>query len=478
MSDSDPRSAAPAPAPMPSAAPALADPAAWAGRSAADVARGFLGADYLCPACGRRHTVATRRLETRPGIARDLVPLLGDLGLSGRPLVVFDANTRAAAGDALLAGLDPIGPATHIFRRDDLHADEASLGSLLAALAERPAFLVSCGSGTVTDIVRYVALQAGLPFVAYATAASVDGFASSVTPLIVDGFKRTYPGKAPLAVLADPGVLAAAPRRMTAAGFGDVLGKVVALLDWRLARDLEGEAHCPTIDALVDKAATECLALSGALARSEPAAVGTLLDVLALTGIAMQLMGTSRPASGAEHQVSHLLEMGDIRRHRPGSLHGDKVGLGTLAGMALYLELFGDGSLPAQRPTMPARTWETEVRRIFGTAADAVLAQNPHEPPAGAVWETQKRRLAATLDAHGAATVLRYRTLLPAAAGMIADIGGPVKPAQLGYSEQDARDAVGFGKEVNAAKLTVLRIAERFGRLYDFAEAAAADWPG
>ncbi len=470
----------PALAPAPTAAPVpeIADPATWTGRSAADVARGFLGVDYACPACGRRHAVATRRLETRPGVARDLVPLLADLGLSGRPLVVFDANTRAAAGDALLAGLDPLAPATHVFRRDDLHADEAALGSLLAALAARPAFLVSCGSGTVTDIVRYVALQAGLPFVSYATAASVDGFASSVTPLIVDGFKRTYPGKAPLAILADPGVLAAAPRRMTAAGFGDVLGKVTALLDWRLARDLDGEAHCPTIDALVDKAVVECLALSGALARSEPSAVGTLLDVLALTGIAMQLMGTSRPASGAEHQVSHLLEMGDIRRHRPGSLHGDKVGLGTLAGMGLYLRLFGDGNLPAQRPTMPARVWESEVRRVFGPQADAVVANNPHEPLSGAAWDAQKRRLAAALDAYGHGIVQGYRTLLPAAAGMIEAIGGPVKPSQLGYSEQDARDAVGFGKEVNAAKLTVMRIAERFGLLYEFAEAAAADWPG
>ncbi len=453
------------------------DPSSWSGRSAPDIAREFLGQDFVCPSCGRRHAVATRAMVTRPGVEADFEPVLRGLGISGRPLVVFDRNTFAACGEAVMNGLAPFGPTAFVIRRDDLHADEQALGSVLAAMRDGPSFLVSAGSGTVTDITRYNALRAGLPFVAYATAASVDGFASSVTPLIVDGFKRTYPGKAPLAILADPGVLAAAPRRMTAAGFGDVLGKVVALLDWRISHAAEDEAHCPMIDALVDKAVQECLALSGALARSEPAAVGSLLDILALTGIAMQLMGTSRPASGGEHQVSHLLEMRDIQRHRAGSLHGDKVGIGTLIGMTLYLQLFGDGNLPAQRPTMTARVWEDEVRRVFGPLADSVLATNPHEPPTGADWEAQKRRISGYMEREGFATVQGFRALLPAAVRMIADIGGPVRPDQLGYSVQDACDAIGFGKEVNAAKMTVLRLADRFGSLYGFAEDVSAGLP-
>jgi glycerol-1-phosphate dehydrogenase [NAD(P)+] len=455
----------------------MPDPATWSSKSAPEIAREFLGQDFTCPSCGRRHAVATRAMHTRPGVEADFVPLLRDLGLSGRPLVVFDRNTRAACGDSVLAGLEPFGPIACVLSRDDLHADEQALGTVLAAMQEDPAFLVSVGSGTVTDITRYNALRAGLPFVAYATAASVDGFASSVTPLIVGGFKRTYPGKAPLAILADPGVLAAAPRRMTAAGFGDVLGKVVALLDWRIAHAIEDEPHCPMIDALVDQAVKECISLSGALARSEPTAVGSLLDILALTGIAMQLMGTSRPASGGEHQISHLLEMRDIQRHRPGSLHGDKVGIGTLIGMTLYLRLFGDGNLPAQRPAMPASVWEAEVRRVFGPLADSVVATNPHEPPTGAVWEAQKRRMADYMEREGFATVQGFRALLPAAVRMVEGIGGPTRPDQLGYSVQDACDAIGFGKEVNPIKTTTLRIAERFGRLIDFAEDVSAGLP-
>ena len=102
----------------------------------------------------------------------------------------------------------------------------------------------------------------GIPFVAYATAASVDGFASGSAPLLVNGFKATYPGVAPEGIFYDPLVLARAPQKMTAAGFGDVLAKVVALLDWRLAYAAEDENYCPLLAALVDRAVRDCLDLA------------------------------------------------------------------------------------------------------------------------------------------------------------------------------------------------------------------------
>ena len=446
----------------------IPDTAAWPSMTATEITQSLLGKTFVCPSCGRTHGVRTQVLETRVGVAAGMADTLRSLDFAGRPLVVFDRNTWSACGEKLMEGLSSFDPVPFVFQRDDLHADEHALGSALAAMAYGPSFLVSAGSGTLTDITRYTALRTGLPFAAYATAASVDGFASSMTPLIIGGFKRTYPGKAPLAIFADPEVLAAAPRRMTAAGFGDVLAKTTALVDWRIAHEALDEDYCPLIAALVDKAVQECIALAGSLARQEPAAAGVLCDVLALTGIAMQLMGNSRPASGGDHHVSHLLEMRDIQAHRTGSLHGDKVGIGTLIGMTLYLRMFGDGGLPAQRPTMSARVWESEVRRVYGPLADAAIAGNPSEPPTGAVWEEQKRRIGLAMENFGYETIRGFRALVPAAVRMITDMGGPVRPSQLGYSVQEATDAIAFGKEVNP-KFTMLRMAERFGWLYDFA---------
>lgn len=460
--------------PLPETTPP--DPADWGSLSAPEVLAPLLGRRFACPACGAVHVLRTRRIETSETALARSGELLEGMGFAGQPVVLFDTRTYAACGPALTDGLARFSPRPMILQGDDLHADERLVGSLLIAMSDDPPFLVSCGSGCLTDTTRYVALRCRLPFVSVATAASMDGYASSNTPLIVGGFKISYPGKAPEAILSDPRVLAKAPRAMTAAGFGDVLAKIVALLDWKLARDLEGESYCPLVADLVDKAVGECLALAGDLAGGSPSAVARLLDVLSLTGVAMQMMGTSRPASGAEHHISHLLEMRDIQRGRHGSLHGDKVGIGTLVSMAMYLRMFGDGALPVQRPTLPAAAWEREVRRVYGPLADEAIAKNAPEPPSGAAWEAQRRRLARSMDEYGYAAVRSFRTLLPKARDDMAALGGPTRPDQLGYGPEDTFDAICFGKEVRP-KFTLLRLAERFGWLYDLGREIADGLP-
>jgi glycerol-1-phosphate dehydrogenase [NAD(P)+] len=307
-----------------------------------------------------------------------------------------------------------------------------------------------------------------IPFAAFGTAASMDGYASSSTPLIVDGFKRTCPGKAPLGIFADTKILANAPRKMTAAGFGDVLAKIIAIMDWKLARDVEGEPYCSLISSLVSKAVEECVSLSSELSQGDPAACGKIMQVLSLTGIAMQMMGTSRPASGAEHQISHLLEMQDIQSGKTGSLHGDKVGIGTLISLYIYSRMFGEG-MPEQRPTLPADQWEREVRRVYGPLAEQAIRINDSIPPQGEEWEAQKKRIEIAMNQYGFDFVKKIPLLLPQYKAMIEAMGGPVRPDQLGYSVQDTYDAIAHSKEVRP-KFTLLRIAERYGWLYDLAE--------
>ena len=458
------------------------DPAAW--HQLADMRTIFdwLGQSKTCPACGRTHTIRTRRLAQGINIADIIGEHLADLGFKGRCLVVMDQNTRKAAGNQVLDGLSRYEPRSLVFDRDDLHADEYALGSLLIALADRPDFLVACGSGTLTDITRYNSLVTGIPFVSFATAASVDGFASTTTPILNRGFKTTFPGVAPEAVFFDPEILAKAPDAMTAAGFGDVLAKIIAMIDWRLAYAVENEAYCPLIAALVDHAIKDCLALADDLAdrsadqNRRGAACARLMETLSLTGIGMQMMGSSRPASGSEHHISHLLEMRDIQRQRRGSLHGDKVGIGTLISMTIYQRLFAGEKMPEQRPIMAAGQWEKEVNRVFGPLAPAALAINSPQPPQGAEWERQKLIIEQAMTHFGYDYVRSFKQLLPAARDKITAIGGPVRPDQLGYSVQDTYDAIAFGKEVRP-KFTTLRLAERFGWLYEMAGDIATELP-
>lgn len=462
------------------------DPHSWRELADPDTVRSWLGRAMACPACGRQHAITTRAMISASPLADTIGDSIEALGFSGRALIVMDRRTEAAAGAELTETLSRFQPAAFVFEDDHLHADENALGQLMMGLARRPDFLISCGSGTVTDVTRYLSYVSEIPFIAVATAASVDGYASATTPLLHQGFKRTFPGTAPQAIFYDPQILAKAPPAMTAAGFADVLAKIVALLDWRLAWHLEDESYCPLIAGLVDRAIDDCLSLAGDLAwqpgqddaqrmSRRARACGQLMSALSLTGIAMQMMGTSRPASGADHQISHLLEMRDVQKGRPASLHGDKVGLGTLISLSLYQRLFGNRSLPSQQPILPAARWTQEVKRVYGQQAGTALAINEPEPPQGEVWDAQKHRLSEAMDAFGYDRVESFAGLLPRAEALIHAMGGPIRASQLGYTRQDLYDAIAFGKE-NRPKLTVLRLAERFGRLYDLAEDAADAW--
>lgn len=466
------------------------DPKYWYDQADMQSVRGWFGQTKKCPACGREHTIQTRMLEQNNDMADHIGDYLKTLGIKGRCLVVMDEKSKTAAGDRLLLGLKAYQPESIVFHRPDLHADEEALGTVLAALSSRPDFLVSCGSGTLTDITRYNSFMTGIPFVSFATAASVDGFASGSTPLLINGFKTTYPGVSPEGIFYDPLVLARAPAKMTAAGFGDALAKLIALIDWRLAYAAEDEAYCPLVAGMVDRAVEDCLNLADDLAVShetEPdeaeerlvrkgEACSRLMETLALTGMGMQMMGFTRPASGGEHHISHLLEMRDNQMHRKGSLHGDKVGIGTLISMVMYIRLFGDGNMPRQRPTLPASVWEKEVKRVYGPLSEYALSINDSEPPKGAVWEEQKRQIEIGMERYGFAIVNRFKSLLPIARDKITAMGGPVRPDQLGYSEQETYDAIAFGKEVRP-KFTILRLAERYGWLYDLAEEISKGLP-
>ncbi len=433
-----------------------------------------MGSSFVCDACGRTHSMETRKLVIGEDIFAGIGREIQELGLSGKGLIVCDRNTYEAAGRRLESCLEDMDISVFIYDRTDLHADAHSVGRLMIAMAYDPDYLIACGSGTITDTVRYTAFLTKKPFVVFATAASVDGFASGSTPLIVDGFKTTYPGKAPIAVFADTKVLACAPAKMTAAGFGDVLAKIIAVIDWKLARDVEGEQFCPFICSMVEDAVDECIALAADLADARPQACGKLMNVLSVTGIAMQMMGTTRPASGGEHHISHLLEMRDISLGRKGSLHGDKVGIGTLIALYIYAEMFSGSRLPEQRPQLGSDEWEREIRRVYGPLADKAMSINEPCPPFGSVWEDQKAAISAAMEEYGYEYIRKHCSRISVYADMIRKIGGPVTACELGYDKQELKDAISFSKEIRP-KFTVLRIAERFGMLYELADRISDD---
>ena len=297
----------------------------------------WAGLEYSC-ACGKSHKVDIQAIRVGSGVIQELPGILRDLGAS-HIFLVADNYTYEAAGRQVEQLLDQAGLAYHkrVFQTETpLVPNEYALGSVLAAMTSQDDMLLAVGSGTLNDVTKYVSARTGIPYVIAATAPSMDGYASTVAPTILDGFKTTLPAVYPAAIVADVDILKDAPMPMLTAGFGDIIGKFTSLADWRLSHQLNGEYYCPEVAGVIEAAVETCAANAKALAQREPQAIQAVTEALILSGLAMGMVGVSRPASGAEHQMAHYWEMDALRRGEEHPLHGNAVGVGTVLAASLY----------------------------------------------------------------------------------------------------------------------------------------------
>ena len=296
----------------------------------------WAGMEYSC-ACGKSHKVDIQAIRVGSGVIQELPGILRDLGAS-HIFLVTDNYTYEAAGRQVEQLLDQAGLAYHkrVFQTETpLVPNEYALGSVLAAMTSQDDMLLAVGSGTLNDVTKYVSARTGVPYVIAATAPSMDGYASTVAPTSLDGFKTTLPAVYPAAIVADVDILKDAPMPMLTAGFGDIIGKFTSLADWRLSHQLNGEYYCPEVAGVIEAAVETCAANAKALAQREPQAIQAVTAALILSGLAMGMVGVSRPASGAEHQMAHYWEMDALRRGEKHPLHGNAVGVGTVLAASL-----------------------------------------------------------------------------------------------------------------------------------------------
>lgn len=287
-----------------------------------------------------RGAAVTREVAVQRAAASRL-PAVAARHMRGRQLVVVaDATTWQVAGHAVQAQLHAHAAAAGepiVLQAQPRLKPRVEIAQALAAqLRATHSVPVAVGSGVLSDLVKYAAALAQQPYLCFATAASMDGYAASGAALLDGAFKRTLPCAPPLAVVADIDVLAQAPARMAGWGFGDLAGKVVAGADWLLADALGVDRLNPEPFALVQEPLARWLGSPRQLAAREPAALANLLGGLLVSGFAMQAHGNSRPASGSDHQFSHLWEMEGLLVDGEPAAHGACVGIGCVAMLALY----------------------------------------------------------------------------------------------------------------------------------------------
>ena len=259
-----------------------------------------------------------------------------------KAIIVADTITYGVAGKAVSAYLHNAAieqEKPFIFTGSDLHSEIEHVERLEQSLAQTDAIPVAVGSGTINDMTKLAAYRTNRQYLSVATAASMDGYTAYGASIVYQGNKQTFLCPAPQAVLADLEIIRNAPAELTASGYADLFAKVPAGADWILADELGVERIDPKAWSIVQDGLQDALSNPAGAHAGETEAIRQLIEGLMLGGFAMQWSRTSRCASGAEHQFSHLWDMEHHTHNGIAPSHGFKVGIATLYISALYEQL-------------------------------------------------------------------------------------------------------------------------------------------
>jgi glycerol-1-phosphate dehydrogenase [NAD(P)+] len=416
----------------------------------------------------------TRDLIAGGGVVRDTARVFARHFPGRRAVVVADETTLAIAGQAVCAALRDAGIASEapfVFRDPALYAEFRFVAELEASLRTHDAIPIAVGSGTINDLVKLAAHRAGREsYLCVATAASMDGYTAFGASITFQGAKQTFNCPAPRAVVADLDLIGRAPPAMTASGYADLLAKVPAGADWILADALGVEPIDPRAWSIVQGGLRDALADPVGARAGAAAAIAPLVEGLMLGGFAMQWAKSSRPASGAEHQFSHLWDMEHHTHLGAAPSHGFKVGVATHAVTHFYEQLLALDfarldveALVARWPEADAVERDLRARFAGSEFVETAVVETRAKHVTAAALRPQLQLLVATWPA----TVARLREqLLPSAEvkRRLEAVGAPSEPEQIGISRARLRETFRRAYHIRR-RFTVLDVAVRTGQL-------------
>lgn len=409
--------------------------------------------------------------------------ILDDIGLlasgflpEGHVLAVADHHTFPANGPQLETSLKGAGYQVSWLLLEDgsdgkVEADAETVTLVqeaISSLVPKCVGVIGLGAGTVNDLAKLSSFNLGLPYGIVATAASMNGYTSAIAAILAGGVKRTIPCHAPKFVLADMDVVASAPIAMARAGLGDLMSKPVSSGDWHLSHLVMGEPFYELPVRLVESAFARTRAVARQIGEGDPDALGHLMEALMLSGISMASAGSSSPASGGEHLLSHLFDMTAPYRGRHVGLHGAQVGVTTQVTATLYAHLRSWRPDPGQIASRVAKLAPFE---IYGQRLESLPAeiQGPVAVESKKKYPTQaglRDRLEELADSWTQIWDSLSRYLQPPAVlrQTLAEAGAPLTAQALGISDDEMREAYRLARDIRS-RYTVLDLAWELGAL-------------
>ena len=320
--------------------------------------------------CGLHHKTAIRDIQISSGLVHNVGNILRKNNFPAKLLLVADKNTLKAS-EGIVESLKDFNVSFKLY--DNLRvAKMEHVKEIENIISNQDIGVLSVGTGSINDPCRLAAARCNKMLCIFATAPSMDGFASYSSPIVANGFKSSYSAKSPEVIIGDTKILANAPKELKSAGFGDMIAKYIGLVDWKISHLLTGEIYCEKVAQLTRNAVDELMNMADKVTLNDEYTAGKIFEALLKTGIGMSFMQNSRPASGAEHIIAHLIECIELQDNVIPNLHGDDVGVCTLELLKYYNDLAELLSIRAKHECV---NWD-EVYGFYGPLQDEIKNMN------------------------------------------------------------------------------------------------------
>jgi glycerol-1-phosphate dehydrogenase [NAD(P)+] len=292
------------------------------------------------------------------GVIERIPEVSQKLGFTKSALIIAGAKTYEVAGKTVKELLEDKKMEVNVLLVETATVkDVESVEEKIRAM--KPQVVFGVGGGTKIDVAKCSSARQETPFISVPTTASHDGIASPLSS--IKGFDKPYSviAGAPLAIVADTEIIMRAPWRFTISGCGDVIAKLTAVRDWKLAHEEKKEYYGGYAASLALMSAKLVMENADLIRQKNEEGVRVLIEALISCGVSMSIAGSSRPCSGSEHMFSHALET--IRPNH--ALHGERCGVGTIMMAYLHRRKWGHIKVTLEKMGAPTSAYELGIEK-------------------------------------------------------------------------------------------------------------------
>ena len=426
----------------------------------------LLNKKFTCQFCGKQHFIPIKEVVTKKEAILSLAEFFSDLVKGKEVLILSDNVTYEVAGKRCAEILNGEYETSSLILSPKgdkrVYAEEKYLPEIFEQLQGKSAVL-TVGTGTITDLGKYVANELNIPVVSFPTAPSMNAYTSEISALLLKGLKVTLPVRPAIGVLTDLDIISQAPLDLIKAGFADSLAKAFANADWKMSSLLTGEDFCPLPLKITTEAESKYIERGDELIQRKDEVISYLMEGLNAGGFSMVIAGETSPASGGEHLISHFLDM--VAHHEERELfswHGLQVGLGIMVSARIYERL---KDLSPQEVEKRLSRWQVDYgkemekdvlfsEQEFAEKVPFLRSLSQNLPP---LWEQIKEEVFSLVYSPEQIK------------GYLDKVKCPLYFEEIGVDKELAQRAIMNARYIRG-RLTVLDIADELGILKEIAE--------